>query len=220
MKKENKREFWIAMILLAAFVLWTVLVRALDVQAIGPNGSFVGFATLNGFVHALTGTNLALYVITDWLGFIPFFVALGFAVLGLCQWIKRKRLTLVDRNILALGVFYVIVMAVYVLFEFVVINYRPILIDGRAEASYPSSTTMLVTCVMPTAIMQCRARIKNKALQNAVTLTIAIFVVFMVIERLLSGVHWISDIIGGLLFSAGLVALYASVAYEQKSPFH
>ena len=198
--------------LIAVFVLWTVLVSVVDVRAIGPNGSSVGFATLNGYVHDLTGVNMRLYSITDWLGLVPIGVALGFAMLGLVQWIKRKSLFKVDRGILALGGFYVAMMAVYILFEFVVINYRPTLIDGYLEASYPSSTTMLVMCVMPAAKMQLRARIKNNGLKHCVMILIAVFTSFMVVGRFVSGVHWITDIVGGALVSAGLVITYASVS--------
>ena len=155
---------------------------------------------------------MSLYVTTDWLGLIPIGVAFGFAVVGLVQWIKRKSLLKVDRSIIVLGGLYVVVMAVYVLFETVVINYRPTLIDGYLEASYPSSTTMLVMCVMPTAMMQLRDRIKNKAFSRCVMIAIAAFVAFMVIGRLVSGVHWVTDIIGGALVSSGLVITYATVS--------
>ena len=208
MKKKNKKALVWGASLLAAFVLWTVLVCFVDVQAIGPEGSSVGFATLNGCVHDFTGVNMSLYVITDWLGLVPIGVAFGFAVLGVVQWIKRKSILKVDRSILVLGGFYIVVMVVYILFEMVVINYRPTLIDGYLEASYPSSTTMLVMCVMPTAMMQLRARIKNKVFSRCVMIAIAVFIVFMVIGRLVSGVHWITDIIGGALLSAGLVTMY------------
>ena len=212
MEKKNRRLFWVGVGLLAAFVLWTVFVCFIDVRAIGPRESSVGFATLNGYVHNLTGVNMSLYVITDWLGLVPIGVAFGFAVLGLVQWIKRKSLLKVDRSILTLGGFYIVVMAVYILFEIVVINYRPTLIDGYLEASYPSSTTMLVMCVMPTAMMQLRPRIKNDLFRRCVMLVIAVFIAFMVIGRLVSGVHWITDIIGGALFSTAIVLMYYAIS--------
>lgn len=208
MKKTTKRQLFIGIGFIAVFALWTVLVKTVDVGAIGPRGSKVGFSTLNGLVRELFGTNMPLYVITDWLGLVPIFTALCFALLGLFQWIKRKSLRLVDGSILALGAFYVGVIAVYILFEFVVINRRPVLIEGYLEASYPSSTTMLVTCVMPTAMMQLHSRIKTVRLRRAALTAIGAFTVFMVIGRLISGVHWLTDIIGGLLFSVGAVMLY------------
>ena len=194
-----------------AFLLWTVAIQFVDVEAIGPQESSVGFATINQFVHNLTGVHMSLYTITDWLGLVPLVFVMGFALLGLIQWIKRKHLLKVDYNILILGGFYIVVMAVYVLFEMLVVNYRPVLIGGILEASYPSSTTMLVMCVMPTAIMQFNARIKNNVLKRFVASAIIAFIVFMVIGRLVSGVHWFTDIIGGVLLSAGLVMMYRAV---------
>jgi len=196
--------------MLAAFVLWTAAICFVDVQAIGPQGSTVGFASMNQFVHNLTGVHMSLYYITDWFGLVPLGFVLGFASLGLAQWIQRKRLRQVDCNLLILGGFYLVMLAIYIFFELFVINYRPVLIAGILEASYPSSTTTLVMCVMPTAIMQLRPRIRNRLLRRCVTLVIAVFIAFMVIGRLISGVHWFTDIIGGALLSAGLVILYQS----------
>ena len=159
MKKRNQR-YRIAFCLLAAFVLWTVAVCQVDVQEVGPQGSAVGFASLNLTVHRLTGVHRPLYNITDWLGLVPILFVLGFALLGLVQWIQRKDIRKVDRSLLVLGGFYLAVAAVYVFFEIVIVNYRPVWIEGFPEASYPSSTTVLVLCVMPTAWMQLHRRIQ------------------------------------------------------------
>ena len=215
MKNADKKKFIVGAGFLAVFVLWTVLVSLVDIRAIGPNGSSVGFAAMNGYVHKFTGVNFHLYTITDWLGLVPIGVAFGFAILGLVQWIKRKSLLKVDRSLLALGGFYVVVLVAYIFFEIVVINYRPVLLGGYLEASYPSSTTMLVMCVMPAAMIQLHARIENDVFRRCVMISIAVFIVFMVIGRLVSGVHWLSDIIGGALISAGLVMIYASVSMRK-----
>ena len=138
MKKKNQKNLGIAICMLIAFVMWTVAIRFVDVQAIGPQESSVGFATINQFVHNLTGLHMSLYTITDWLGLVPLMFVMGFGTLGLIQWIKRKHLLKVDYSILVLGGFYIVVMAAYVLFEVLVINYRPVLINGILEASYPS----------------------------------------------------------------------------------
>ena len=208
MKRKNKKDLYFGLALSAAFVLWTLLVTYVDVQAIGPGGSSVGFAKLNGFFHRLTGVHMSLYTITDWLGLVPVFTAFGFFILGLLQWITRKSILKVDRSILVLGAFYATLIAVYLLFEELAINYRPILINGYLEASYPSSTTLLVASVMPTALIQLNARIKpNKARLFTATLIIC-FTAFTLIGRIISGVHWITDIIGGAFFSAGLVLIY------------
>ena len=207
----KRKSFYIGVGLLALFVLWTVALHFVDVRAIGPEGSSVGFATLNKLIHNSTGVHMMLYTITDWLGLVPICLIMGFGVLGLCEWIKRKNLFKIDYNILVLGGFYIVVMAIYIFFEMFVVNYRPILINGYLEASYPSSTTMLVMCVMPTAIMQFNTRIKNSIFRRCVAFIINAFIVFMVIGRLVSGVHWFSDIVGGAMLSSGLVMIYDSI---------
>ena len=205
---RRKEKAYRGLAFIASFLLWTILVRNFDVGAIGPNGSLVGFSTLNGLVHDFIGVNMNLYVITDWLGIIPLLFIIGFGIFGLAQWIKRKSITKVDFDILALGVFYIIVMGVYLTFENVVINFRPVLIEGFLEASYPSSTTMLVVCVIPSAIMVLNSRIERIWVKRAVTVTLTVFGAFMVAGRLISGVHWLTDILGGILISKGLVMLY------------
>ena len=212
----NKKIFKSGILLLLAFVIWTLLVCFVDVAPIGPNGSSVGFSTINSFAHRLFGVHMSLYVITDWLGLVPIFVCLCFATLGLVQWIKRKSIFKVDKSIIALGIFYITVIIAYVVFEFVVINRRPVLIEGYLEASYPSSTTMLVMTVMPTLAMQLSSRISNIKLKRTLNLIIWLFVAFMVIGRIISGVHWFSDIVGGALLSSALVTLYYFAVHNNK----
>lgn len=211
MKMQHKRNFCIAAGILVVFILWTAAVCTVDVQAFGPHGSVVGFASLNRLFHDLTGVHMGLYTLTDWLALVPFGFVLGFGLLGLIQWLGRKSLRKVDFSILVLGSFYLVVLVGFLLFEIFPINYRPVLIDGVLEASYPSSTTLLVMCVIPTAMLQFRTRIKNRVLRRWVDLLLGAFLVFVVIGRLLSGVHWLTDIIGGGLLSAGLVMLYAVI---------
>lgn len=211
MKTENTKNCIISAGLLISFILFTLMVIFIDVKPIGPQESLVGFATLNGWVHNLFGVNMTLYNITDWASVLTLPIMVGFATLGLCQLVKRRSLFKVDSSIIALGGFYIIVLACYLFFEFNIVNYRPILINGFLEASYPSSTTMLVMCVMPTAMMQYSRLIKNSKVKNIVNAFCGIFTGLMVIGRLLSGVHWFTDILGGALLSATLVMLYFSV---------
>lgn len=204
MIKKQRTYLGISIGLLVLFLVWTTLICVIDVQTIGPDGSAVGIATVNQFVHDLSGTHMMLYVITDWLGLVPFGIIFLFALVGLSQWIRRRKISLVDADLLLLGVFYILVLAAYLIFEVVIVNYRPILIDGKLEASYPSSTTMLVMCVIPTAIMFLQRRINTRIFNVLMVAVLSGFAVFMVIARLASGVHWFSDIIGGILLSAAL----------------
>lgn len=208
MKDSEKKELLPGIILLAAFIVWTVLVQHIDVQKAGVSGTQIGFATLNVWFHRMTGVHMSLYTITDWLGLVPIIVCLCFGTLGFVQLVKRRSLLKVDVDILLLGAYYVLVILGYLLFEMIPINYRPILIDGNLEASYPSSTTLLVLSVMPTLKYQADRRVENPMLRKAITVFVIVFSLYMVIGRLISGVHWATDIIGSIFLSSGLYMIY------------
>ena len=204
-------------LLLVGFAVWTFLIQEVDVQPIGPNESTVGFAALNGWFHQLTGVHWMLYTLTDWLGLVPIFVCLIFASIGFVQLVQRKSLFKVDLDIILLGVYYVLVIFGYLLFEMVPINYRPVLIEGFLEASYPSSTTLLVLSVMPTLYFQAQRRLNPNALRQTILIISVLFSAFMVIGRLVSGVHWLTDIVGAVLLSSGIFLIYkASVNFLCK----
>ncbi len=214
---KRKKLLWTGMGSLLLFVLWTVLIQCVDVQPVGPRNTEVGFASWNVWFHHLTGVNMTLYTVTDWLGLVPIFICGCFGIIGLIQWIRRKKLLRVDSDILLLGVYYLLVIAAYLLFEMIPFNYRPILINGYLEASYPSSTTLLVLSVMPTLMFQTNRRCGTAALRHFSAAFTVLFSLFMVIGRLISGVHWATDIFGSILLSTGLFLLYcAAVAYTDQ----
>ncbi|WP_458397588.1 phosphatase PAP2 family protein [Anaerotignum sp.] len=211
MKKNGKRVLFVGSILIVAFAVWTALIQIVDVQPIGQNGTDIGFASFNRWFHKLTGVHMTVYAITDWLGLIPLFVCMIFGVIGMVQLIKRRSLFKVDYDIIFLGIYYIIVILGYLVFEMIPINYRPILIEGFMEASYPSSTTLLVLSVMPTLIFQVNLRLENVSVKKMICILTSIFSSFMVIGRLVSGVHWFTDIVGSVLLSAGLFCIYKAV---------
>ena len=212
MKEIRRKELLAGIVLLAAFALWTVLIRHIDVQNAGSNGTEIGFAAFNVWFHRLTGVHMLIYTITDWLGLVPIIICMCFGVLGFVQLIKHRSLLKVDSDILLLGAYYVLVFLCYLLFEMVPINYRPILINGNLEASYPSSTTLLVLSVMPTLKYQTDRRIANPVIRKAITVFVIVFAAFMVIGRLISGVHWVTDIAGSVFLSSGLFMIYRYMA--------
>lgn len=195
-------------LLIVIFGIWTALIKTVDVRPLGQNGTDIGFAAFNCWFHRLTGIHMTVYHITDWLGLVAIFVGLMFAAVGLSQLVKRRSLFRVDKDILILGLYYLVVLLAYVVFEMVPINYRPVLIDGRLEPSYPSSTTLLILCVMPTLVEQVDRRVRRQSVKKAVRIATALFSVCMVIGRLASGVHWLTDIAGAVPLSLGLFKIY------------
>jgi undecaprenyl-diphosphatase len=211
MQKKSKKPIIITGILFLIFIFFTIMIKTIDVQPIGPEKSKIGFATLNQFIFNFFGVNLLWYDITDWLGIVALVVALGFAILGLIQLIQRKSIWKIDLRILLLGVFYFIVVVFYIFFEFVIINYRPIILSQSLEASFPSSHTMIVICIMVTAMLQFHYYLQDKKVCLwIIEIASVLIVVVTVVGRLISGVHWFTDIVAGVLLSSALVTLYYS----------
>ena len=211
MKEHGKRFLFTGCLWMGAFAVWTLLIQTVDVQPLGVQGTRIGFASMNVWFHTLTGVHLEIYHMTDWLGLVPIAVCLIFGGIGFFQMLKRRSLLKVDYDLFLLGIYYLLVIMAYLIFEMVPINYRPILIQGNLESSYPSSTTLLVLCVMPTLTEQLKRRMKNSVITRSICILSSCFSAFMVLGRLICGVHWITDIIGSILFSAGLFYIYQSM---------
>ena len=219
MKEKEKKLLCLGSIFNAAFVIWTLLIQKVDVQPLGVHGTNIGFATINCWFHKLTGVHMQIYHITDWLGLVPIFICVIFGVIGFVQWIKRRSILKVDYDIILLGIYYILVIFGYLIFEMIPINYRPIPIEGFLEASYPSSTTLLVLCVMPTLMEQVNRRTENATVKGLLKAFVICFSVFMVLGRLISGVHWLTDIVGSIMLSMGLFCIYKTVVllcYKKK----
>ena len=210
MNKYVKKRLICGCVFLMVFALWTKLVCVVDVKPWGANGSNVGFASVNIWFYSVTGTNMTLYSVTDWLGLVPVAVCFVFAVMGLVQLVKRKSLLKVDVDIILTGIYYIVVFAFYFIFEMIPINYRPVLINGIMEASYPSSTTLLVLSVMPALVLLTERKLKSLRIKKIFSCTVMFFSAFMVTGRLVSGVHWLTDIIGAVILSTGLFEVYKS----------
>jgi len=208
--KIGKRKLLIGCGLLALFVLFTLLQKVVDVQPVGPYGTAIGFASLNCSVFELFGGfHRGLYVFTGVFGALAFAVAGGFALFGLSQLVHRKSFLKVDKDIYILAVFYILAIAAYVFFEIFVINYRPVDLGSGPEASYPSSHTMVVTCVLLAAVMQFKRRMKQETLRRASCAACNAIALITILGRLVSGAHWFTDILGGLLLAAALITLYS-----------
>ncbi|MBO5213760.1 MAG: phosphatase PAP2 family protein [Clostridia bacterium] len=216
MKKSAKKCFLLAGACLFLFLLLTFLVMKVDVQPIGPQNSTVGLATINGTIFEACGSNPLWYTISEALGIVALLCIAGFGCLGAWQLISGKSLKKVDKSLFVLAGFYAVVAFVYVLFEVIVINYRPILEEGILEASYPSSHTILVCCIMLTTALQLQIRIRNNGLRLGLQGACLLITVLTAIGRILAGVHWYTDVVAALLISGVLVFAYLGVIRQLK----
>ena len=196
--KKSSRALGAGIIFLLLFIAFTFVISQIDVQGIGPEGSLVGLSS-------------------EWLGYLSLLVAALLCVVGLVQWISRRSLARVDRELLWMYVFFAVVVLLYILFEYVVINYRPVLEDGELAASYPSSHTVLVFSVVGMAIAgRVGSIFGSRGLRTAACWISGILIVAMIATRLISGVHWVTDIIGGLLLSCCVVCFYTACIRRRR----
>jgi len=207
---NKKRNFFISTILILLAVVFTIFVKVVDVKPIGVNESSIGVASFNQVVFKTIGVNMIWYHITDWLGLVPIFIAMIYAFIGFIQLIKRKNIFKVDKEIIILGLFYIVVISLYIFFEKFIVNYRPILMNGFLEASYPSSHTLMTICLCGSSIIVNRKLFNNKIAKFVNVLSLVV-VLITVIGRLLSGVHWFTDIIGGIFIGGALLMTLYSV---------
>lgn len=209
MKKRNSLAISLVLFLLFGILTWSLV--NVDVQPIGPEESTIGLASINGIVDNWIGTNEFWYSVTEIFGYLGILTAVGFALTGLIQLIRRRSLFQIDSSIISLGVFYILVIGIYILFERVIINYRPVIIDGELAASFPSTHTMMILSIMGMGMIQFRRMIRNKMVLKTLNSLSAIIILVTIVGRMLSGVHWFTDILGGILISAAIVFLFYSI---------
>lgn len=212
-----KKKFCIGGVFAFLFLLLILALKTIDVASIGPDGSKVGLSKINLFFKDMFGVNTVWYDITKVIGVIAILTALCFAVVGVFQLIKGKSLKKVDKEVIALGVLYVVMACVYFLFEKIIVNVRPVFMPGsiEAESSFPSSHTMLVCTIMGSALAVIDRYIKNKGICNVGKVLLTAMIILMIVGRLVSGVHWFTDILGGVLISAAMVFTFTGFVNDR-----
>ena len=213
---NKKKKLLITVIIFFVIsVIYTLLVKFVDVKVVGNENVKIGFSSMNKAYYDFIGVKESWYKLTKILGLVPFLFCVYYGYIGVTQLAKYKSIKKVDKKIVCLGIFYVLMLVTYVFFEKVVINYRPVLEEGILEPSYPSSHTLLAICLCATSLIISEDYINEKYLQKINNLTIMLMI-FLTVGRALSGYHWISDIIGGIIISIFLVSIYKYLIYEEE----
>lgn len=217
--EKVKKLYIITAILFVITIAYIFMVKTIDVKSIGPVNpetgvaSEVGFATMNDAVRNAVGESHTWYKITKYSGYLSLLLAAGYGLYGVVELFKKKSIFKVNKRIITLGAFYVVVLAIYVLFELWIVNYRPVLEEsGELEASFPSSHTVLAICVCGSSLFVSKYFIKNKNVKRIIDVIALVLLVVTLGGRTISGVHWMSDIIGGVIISVYLLmALYSVI---------
>ena len=206
---KNKTSFTMSLILLAVSVIFTLLVAFVGKAPVGPENSEVGFAALNAALHDQFGYNTVFYGISSVLGYLTILTALINCVSFLVNLVKKKDLRMVRADLTATLGIYILLAVLYLVFEFVVINYRPVILEEGLEASFPSTHSMLAIAVMFSAAQQVRTGMKESGIRNILILLCVLTGVLTPVTRFFSGVHWFTDILGGVLYGLFLTSLFA-----------
>ncbi len=137
-------------------------------------------------------------------------ITLGiFVILGLCQWISRKSLKKVDKELLWFPLPLALMAITYVVFDkFLILNTRP---DGSGEPSFPSTHVMVVTTIFLLTAVILPKYIKSKIACLVLYLLMLAFVILNGVGRVLANKHWTSDVLGAVGFSFIFVAIYCLI---------
>ena len=220
--KSSKKTIFMGGILMVLFVIFTILVKTVNVGAVGPENSVVGFSGINKAFFDFSGQNGFCYHLSEYIGYFSFLVVFLFALYGVYELIKRKSFKKIDKQIVALGIFYVVVAVFFAVFEKVIINYRPVIedIEEGLEASYPSTHVLIIVCIMGSTSIVLSSLFRGSGSKPVVAACVISFVlaVIGVLARLFSGVHWLTDVFGGLLLSMSLLTMFRGVinSMEEK----
>ncbi len=204
-----RKSMIICFLLWILFVVYTVLVMKFDVAEVSNTGEPVGFSSFNKIFYDKLGFNEVFYKLSKYLGYIALLLVGLNGIVAFLQLLSGKKLKAVNYRYYILGGYYVTVLIFYILFEKIVINYRPLIIDEKEglEASYPSSHTVLAMCVCLAEIRLAKELMGAAAISKIRIAFAAVIMVTVVLFRFLSGVHWATDILGGVILSAALFSL-------------
>lgn len=208
MKKNNLKNIIITSSLFLLFIIFTILTKIINVENVGPENSEIGFAKINTSIYQSITPNEIWDKLADIIMIVAIGIVIAFMIIGFIQLIKRKNLFKVDKEILFLGVIYILIICCYIAFELFVINYRPTLINGELEASFPSTHTLIVSAIMATGVIFTHRKINNKLIKILIDAIACICIIVVSISRILSGMHWITDVIAALLLTTSITMLY------------
>lgn len=207
MKKEAI-NFILAIVFLVLSAGFIYGCKNINVDKVGPNKVEVGYSSINEKVFNKLGKNDKYDKISDYLLYEAMATVGIFGVIGLYQLIRRKSLLKIDGDIWMLAWYYVLVVAVYVGFDKLSINLRPILTEKGAEPSFPSSHTLITFCFLGVTMIQASDRVRKKALRWFINIVCIGSMLAMPILRLLAGMHWFSDVVGGIIIGHVFVLAY------------
>lgn len=137
-----------------------------------------------------------------------------FVFLGLYQWISRKSIKKVDRQLLWMPVPLILMVITYLLFQYVfVLNTRP---NGSGESSFPSTHVMVVATIFFIAMMILPKYVKSKPIRIILDVLMVVMISLTSVGRVAADMHWVLDVIGAVVFAFIFTEVYYLIIHRKK----
>ena len=147
-------------------------------------------------------------------------IALGaFAVLGLVQWIKRKSLKKVDKQLRWFPLPLALMAATYVVFDKFLpkfFDFMPTRPNGSGEPSFPSTHVMIVATIFFITTIILPKYIKNKVVRIILELLMVIGLALTCTGRVMANMHTPIDVLGGIAFAFIFAEIYFQIIKPRK----
>lgn len=222
---ELKKGICITSISLGLFIILIILLKCVDVKTLYDCDS-IGLAGLNKVYYK--EYNKALDILSDVIFYLVIAFNVFLIVLYAINLSKTKSLKAgykfyIYFSILLLGII------LWLLFDKVIcINTRPNIKDGVVEGSFPSTHVFLTAYIVLSSPYLFLKMEKNKGLEKAnklgfeeiITIIFISIALVMTVLRLYSGMHWLTDCVGGLIlgfFLFGLFYLFVCIFKNKKT---
>lgn len=216
MTKQGKKWFLAALILTAVFVVLTITVKYVDQKNIG--SQVIGWATINLWWRDIIGVRNFWQIASHIFAAITLIILVMFLVWQAIALLRRKSFRTMPRHWWFFDLTLIALALCYIVFQIMVINFRPLLIDGVAELSYPSSHVLLLATLWPVFILTLSREVKSRPWLRVASVIGIIVMTVGIIARLLSGYHWFTDIIGGIMLGAVLTCWYQALTVRYNLP--
>lgn len=181
-------------ILWLILLIFTILVSFVDVKIFNVTNTKIGLYSLNKIFLVNSINSNYINIISNGIFLICLLVIILMLLLITFEYFKTKK---INKNNLNFFIHFLIMVLIWIIFDkILIINYRPILINGNIEGSYPSTHVMVSTFVLLFLSDQLKKIFKNDKIFYIISIGL---IIIQSISRILLTMHWFTDIIGGLL---------------------
>lgn len=205
-------------VLLLIFIVFTILVKTVDVQYYF-NNTYVGFYSINSkFGEFVTnfGKYESMSKMSDIILYLSFAYIFVLFIFALIELIKNKSFKKLNMNYYLVLGGYVLTVIFYFVFEVVKVNYSPISPIDNLKPSYPSSHVLLgcMFYLLNTFTAMKLLKPEKEWIKPLVFAATGVICLLLIFTRALSSKHWLTDIIASIILVSSLYTLFIGVHHK------